>query len=331
MDADHRRRWARRIACLATALPFAGTLPVAVAQGYPSRNVTVVSPFAPGGPNDVIARLMAAKLAQSIGVAVVVENRGGAGGTVGTAYVARAVADGHVLLLGGPSSLAIAPHLYVKLSYEALRDFAPITNIAATPYVISVNPHVPARTMPELIRIARSKPQALSYGSSGAGSISHLGAETLASATGADLVHVPYKGTVPSITGMVSGEVDMMIADLGLVDALARGGKLRLIAIASRSRSSVVPQVPTVIESGFKDFVMEGRFGMLAPAGTPREVVTRLHGLLSAAVRSPDIGERFAQLGYEPSIDTPEQYAAMMRAEYERFGRLIRQLKIVAQ
>ncbi|MCX7197653.1 MAG: tripartite tricarboxylate transporter substrate-binding protein, partial [Proteobacteria bacterium] len=297
----------------------------------PSRSITIVSPFAPGGPNDVIARLMAAKLSDTLGVAVVVENRGGAGGTVGTGYVARAVADGHVLLLGGPSSLAIAPHLYAKLTYDALRDFSPITNVAATPYVVAVNPRVPARTIPELLKVARSKPQALSFGSSGAGSISHLGAEMLAVAGGAELVHVPYKGTVPSITGMVSGEVDMMIADLGLVDALARAGKLRLLANAGRGRSSVIAQVPTMLESGFKDFVMEGRFGMLAPAGTPRETVMRLHGLLVAAVRSTEVRERFAQLGYEPATDTPEQYASMMRLEHERFGRLIRQLKIVAQ
>ena len=305
--------------------------PAALAQAFPSRSITIVSPFAPGGPNDVIARLMAAKLSDTLGVAVVVENRGGAGGTVGTGYVARAAADGHVLLLGGPSSLAIAPHLYAKLTYDALRDFSPITNIAATPYVVAVNPRVPARTIPELLKVARSKPQALSFGSSGAGSISHLGAEMLAVAGGAELVHVPYKGTVPSITGMVSGEVDMMIADLGLVDALARAGKLRLLANAGRGRSSVIAQVPTMLESGFKDFVMEGRFGMLAPAGTPRETVMRLHGLLVAAVRSTEVRERFAQLGYEPATDTPEQYASMMRLEHERFGRLIRQLKIVAQ
>jgi len=260
-----------------------------------------------------------------------VENRGGAGGTVGTGYVARAVPDGHVLLLGGPSSLAIAPHLYSKLSYDSLRDFAPITNIAATPYVVAVNPRVPVRTMDDWVKIARSKPQAISFGSSGAGSVSHLGAEMLAAASGAELVHVPYKGTVPSITGMVSGEVDMMIADLALVDSLARAGKLRLIAIASRSRSNVVPEVPTVIETGFKDFVMEGRFGMLAPAGTPPEVIKRLHVALVAAVNSPDVRERFAQLGYVPATDTPELYVAMIRAEHERFGRLIRQLKIGAR
>jgi tripartite-type tricarboxylate transporter receptor subunit TctC len=153
----------------------------------------------------------------------------------------------------------------------------------------------------------------------------------LAVAAGARMLHVPYKGTVPSITGMVSGEVDMMIADLALVDALARAGKLRLLAIASRKRSGAAPQVPTMVESGFADFVLEGRFGMLAPAGTPREVVARLHGLLVAAVQSPDVRERFAQLGYEPATDSPEAYAAMIRSEHERFGRLIRQLKISAR
>lgn len=321
----------RLAALIATGLLLSTAALQATAQGFPTRGITIVSPFAPGGPNDLIARTMAAKLAEALGVAVVVENRGGAGATIGTGYVARAVPDGHVLLLGGPSSLAIAPHLYAKLSYDSLRDFAPITNIAATPYVVAVNPRVPARSMAELVKVARSKPQAISFGSSGAGSVSHLGAEMIAAASGAQLVHVPYKGTVPSITGMVSGEVDMMIADLALVDSLARAGKLRLLAIASRNRSKVVPEVPTVIESGFKDFVMEGRFGMLAPAGTPRDVVMRLHAALVTAVQSPDVRERFAQLGYEPATDTPEQYFAMIRTEHERFGRLIRQLKISAQ
>lgn len=331
MDPSNRKMICRLVAFLATGFLIATAPLTAAAQVFPSRALAIVSPFAPGGPNDLVARMMAVKLSEALGVAVVVENRGGAGATVGTGYVARAAPDGYVLLLGGPSSLAIAPHLYANLSYDSLRDFAPITNIAATPYVVAVNPRVPVRTMAELVKVARSKPQTISFASSGAGSVSHLGAEMLASASGAELVHVPYKGTVPAITGMISGEVDMMIADLASVDSLVRAGKLGLIAIAGRKRSNMVPQVPTVIESGFKDFVLEGRFGMLAPAGTPRDVVMRLHTALVAAVNSPNVRERFTQLGYEPATDSPEQYAAMMRAEYERFGRTIRQLKIGAQ
>lgn len=313
---------------LATALYTASF--AAIAQAFPSRSLTIVSPFAPGGPNDLIARTLAARFTEALSVAVVVENRGGAGGTVGTGVVARAAADGHTLLLGGPSSLAIAPHLYAKLPYDSLKDFAPISNVALTPYVLAVHPRVPAKSLADVIRIAKSRPEALSFGSSGAGSVSHLAAEMLAATSKLQMVHVPYKGTVPSIAAMVTGDVDMMFADFSLIDSLSRAGKLRLIAVAGRKRSAALPGVATVIESGIPDFVMEGRFGLLAPAGTPRDTITRLNALVLSTVRAPDVRARFAQLGYEPLGDTPEEFALLMRSEFERFGRLIRQLGLKA-
>jgi tripartite-type tricarboxylate transporter receptor subunit TctC len=274
---------------------------------------------------------MSAKLAEALGVAVVVENRGGAGATLGTAYVARAAPDGYTLLVAGQSSLAFAPHLYSKLPYDSLRDFAPIMNVALGPYALTVNARVPAKTVAELLKIARSKPQALTFGTSGAGSVSHLTMERLASSTGVDLVHVPYKGMVPAISAMVSGEVDMMFADLGLVEPMVQAGKLRLLAVSGRNRASAAPSLPTMIEAGHREVVGEGRFGFLAPAGTPKEVVARLHGILAVAVKGADVKERFAKLGYEPTSDTPEQFAALMKAEHEQFGKLIRQLKIKAE
>lgn len=318
--------WRRVLLAVALGLSCA----CATAQTFPSRGVTIVSPFAPGGPNDLIARTLATRFTEALGVPVVVENRGGAGGTVGTGLVARAAPDGHMLLLGGPSSLAIAPHLYAKLPYDSMRDFAPISNVALTPYVLAVNPRVPAKSLADVIRIAKSRPEALSFGSSGAGSVSHLAAELLSATARLQLVHVPYKGTVPSITAMVSGDVDMMFADFSLIDSLSRAGKLRLIAVAGRKRSAALPGVATVIESGIPDFVMEGRFGLLAPAGTPRDTVARLHALVVSTIRSGDVRARFSQLGYEPLGDTPDEFAALIRTDHERFGRLIRSLGLKA-
>ena len=306
------------------------TMP-ASAQSWPAKGITVVSPFAPGGANDLIARTMSAKLAEALGVPVTVENRGGAGATLGTAHVARAAPDGYTLLVAGQSSLAFAPHLYAKLPYDSLRDFAPIMNVALGPYALTVNARVPAKTVADLLKIARSKPQALTFATSGAGSVSHLTMETLASSTGIDLVHVPYKGMVPAITAMTTGEVDMMFADLGLVQPMVQAGKLRVLAVSGRNRSIAEPSLPTMVESGYKEVVGEGRFGFLAPAGTPKEIIVRLHGILATAVKGQDVRDRFAKLGYEPTSDTPEQFAALMKAEHERFGRQIRQLKIKAE
>jgi tripartite-type tricarboxylate transporter receptor subunit TctC len=319
-----------RLSFAALALLAAAATP-ASAQQWPARGIVVVSPFAPGGANDLIARTMSAKLAEALGVAVTVENRGGAGATLGTAYVARAAPDGYTLLVAGQSSLAFAPHLYAKLSYDSLRDFAPIMNVALGPYALTVNARVPAKNVAELMKIARSKPQALTFATSGAGSVSHLTMETLTASTGLDLVHVPYKGMVPAITAMTTGEVDMMFADLGLVQPMVQAGKLRVLAVSGRSRSIAEPSLPTMVESGYKEVVGEGRFGFLAPAGTPKEIIVRLHGILATAVKGQDVRDRFAKLGYEPTSDTPEQFAALMKAEHERFGRQIRQLKIKAE
>lgn len=300
------------------------------AQTYPSKAITLISPFAPGGPSDLIARTMAVKLNEVLGVPVVVENRGGAGATIGTSIVARAAPDGYTLLLAGQSSLAFAPHLYPKLSYDPLRDFSPISNVALAPYALVISPRLAVKNVAELLKLARSKPQGLTYATSGAGSVSHLATAMLISASGTDLLHVPYKGMIPAVGAVLSGDVDMVFADLGSVDTHIRAGKLRLLAVSGRTRASLVPNVPTMIESGFKDLVAEGRFGFLAPAGTPREIVMRLHGVLAAASQSTEVRERFANISYEPTSDTPDEFMALIKSDHERFGRLIKQLKIIA-
>ena len=334
LPADQSMRRRCIIVSLVALCAGVGAPSAVHAQGagaWPARGVTVVSPFAPGGPNDIIARTMAGKLTEAFGVPFTVENRGGAGATLGTGFVARAAPDGHTLLVAGQSSLAFAPHLYAKLSYDPLRDFAPISNVALAPYVMAVNPRVPARSVADLVRLARARPQAISYASSGAGSVSHLATELFAAAAGVEMVHVPYKGMVPGIGAMVAGEVDMMVADLGQVDAMVRAGKLRLLATGGRARSSAAPDVPTMAEAGFRDVVAEGRFGFLAPAGTARETVNRINAVLAQAAKSPDVRERFARLGFEATSDTPEQFAALLRSDFDRYGALIRRLGIKAQ
>jgi hypothetical protein len=312
------------------ALP-ALAAPALAQPAYPDRPVRLVVPYLPGGSVDILNRAYARALGEQLGQPVVVENRPGGTTSIGSAFVARAVPDGYTLLVAGQSSLAFAPHLYAKLSYDSLRDFAPIMNVALGPYALTVNARVPAKNVAELMKIARSKPQALTFATSGAGSVSHLTMETLTASTGLDLVHVPYKGMVPAITAMTTGEVDMMFADLGLVQPMVQAGKLRVLAVSGRSRSIAEPSLPTMVESGFKEVVGEGRFGFLAPAGTPKEIIARLHGILATAVKGQDVRDRFAKLGYEPTSDTPEQFAALMKAEHERFGRQIRQLKIKAE
>jgi len=300
------------------------------AGAYPLKPIKIISPFAPGGANDIIARIVGQKLNEQWGQPVIIENRGGASGTIGVEACARAPADGYTIVLGGNSNLALAPHLYPKLPYDPLRDLVPIVSAAVTPYMLAINPNVPARNVAELVRLARSRRDLLSYGSSGAGSMSHLGGELFKAATGAGLVHIPYKGTAPSLSGMISGEVDMMIADVLIVEPHAKSGKLRLLAATGVRRSNVFPQSPTMIEAGLKDYVVEGKFGFVAPAGTPKDIVNKLNAGIIAALKAPDVKRRFDQLGYEAIGDTPEQYAAALKADHELLGRIVRKAGIKA-
>lgn len=312
----------------ACALGAAAGASAQAAAAYPSKTVRIISPFAPGGANDIIARIVAQKLNEQWGQTVIVENRGGAGGTIGVEAGARAPADGYTIVLGGSSNLALAPHLYARLAYDPLRDLAPIGGVAVTPYMLAVNPRVPARSVQELIRLARSKKDLLSYASSGAGSMSHLGAELFRSAIDAELLHVPYKGTAPALTGMITGEVDLMIADVLIVEPHAKAGKLHLLAATGTRRSSVFPQLPTMIEAGLKGFVIEGKFGFVAPAATPPDIVAKLNASIVRALHTADVRQRFQQLGYEVIADTPDEYRATLRSDTEMFGRVVKKLGI---
>lgn len=296
--------------------------------GFPARPMHLIVPFAPGGPNDILGRLVANKLNELWGQPVVVENRGGAGGTVGLSAAAKMPGDGYWLAMGGSSNMAVAPSLYKRLAYDPIKDFAPIANVAHVPYALGVNPVVPARTVKELIAIARNKPDYLSYGSSGVGSMSALAAELLKSRAHVKIVHVPYKGTLPALTEVMSGQVDLMLADLALILRYAGAGKLRVIAVTGSRRAPAAPQVPTFSESGLNGYVIEPWFGVVAPAGVPKEIESRLNAAIVAALKSPDVVQRLNALGYEPIGGSAADFAKTIEADIAKYGEVVKQAGI---
>lgn len=317
------------VACAASVL-LAAHGAHATAQSYPVKPIRLIVPFAPGGPNDLLGRLVGQKLSEAWGQTVVVENRGGAGGTVGLDAAAKSPGDGYTIAMGGSSNMAVAPSLYKKLPYDSLKDFSPIINVAHVPYAVGVNPTVPAKNIKELAAIARRKAGYLSYASSGTGSMSSLAAELFKSLTGSDIVHIPYKGTAPALTEVVSGQVDMMFADLALMQPLARSGKLKLIAVTGSRRAPAARDVPTIAESGLKGYEIEPWFGVVAPAGVPRDIISRFNAVIAAALKSAAVVQRLDALGYEPIGGTPEQFAATIKTDVVKYARIIRKAGIKA-
>jgi tripartite-type tricarboxylate transporter receptor subunit TctC len=302
----------------------------AAAQAYPVKPLRLIVPFAPGGPNDLLGRLVGQKLTEAWGQSVVIENRGGAGGTVGLDVAAKSAPDGYTLAMGGTSNMAVAPSLYAKLPYDSLRDFAAVSNVARVPYAVAVNPGVPAKSIRELTTLAKTRPGYLSYGSSGTGSISSLAAEIYQSMTGTNIVHVPYKGTAPALTEVMAGQVDMMFADLALIVPFAKVGKLRAVAVTDSRRAKIAPDLPTIAESGLKGYEVSPWFGVVGPAGIPREVVAKLNAGIVAALKSPDVTARLEQLGYEPIGDSAESFAATIRADMGKYSKVIKAAGIKA-
>jgi tripartite-type tricarboxylate transporter receptor subunit TctC len=315
----------RTICLLASTLTLgaAGSVLAQPAASYPAKPIRVVIGFAPGGPADIVGRLVAPKMSEALGQPVVIENRGGAGGTIGAEVVAKNAPDGYTLGLGSSGNLIMAPHLYPKIGYSVAKDFAPVSCLAQTAYVIAVNPSVPAKTVGELVKVAKSKKNALSYGTSGNGSTSHIAAELFRSSIGADFVHVPYKGTGPAMAAVVAGEIDMMLGDLSPAMPHAKNGRLRLLASLGSKRSATAPDLPTVTEAGVKMPPVVGRYAIFAPAGTAREVIARLHSAVMTVLKAPDTQQRFEQAGIEIVGDTPEQCAGTLRTEGDVYGSVI--------
>ena len=300
------------------------------AQSYPSRPIRLIVPFAPGGPNDLLGRLVGQKLTEQWSQNVVIENRGGAGGTVGLDAAAKAPGDGYTLAMGGSSSMALAPSLYARLPYDPLKDFTPIINVAHVPYALALNPTVPAKNVKELIAIAKRQNNYLSYGSSGTGSISSLAAELLKSMAGVEILHVPYKGTAPALTDVIGGHVDMMLADLSLVQVHARAGKLRVIAVTASRRIAAARELPTITESALPGYAVEPWFGVVGPAGVPHDIVSRLNSVIAAGLKSADVIQRFDALGYETIGGSSEQFAATIKSDIAMYAKIVKRAGIKA-
>lgn len=307
---------------------IAGFGTTAHAQNYPTKPVRIVIGFAPGGPADIAGRIIAPKLSEALGQTFIIDNRGGAGGTIGLDLVAKAPPDGYTLALGSSGNLIVAPNIRTKIPYNVQKDFVAISTLSVSAYVLAVNPSVPARSMGEFAKLAKTTKNTLTYGSSGGGSSSHVGGELLAQALGVPLTHVAYKGTGPALTAVVAGEIDMMIADLTPALPHAKNNRLRLLAVAGAKRSSAAPDLPTMLEAGVKMQPIDGRYGILAPAGTPREIVNRLHAAIVAALKQPDVAQRFQQLGSEVVGDTPEQFAETIKTQSENLAPVVKKAGI---
>ncbi len=294
------------------------------AQSYPNRSIRLVVPYAPGSTTDTLARLLGAKLTEALGQQVVIDNRAGAAGNIGTDIVAKAIPDGHTLVVV-PGSHAINPSLYPKLPFDPIKDFSTVALIASAPLLIAAHPGLAASSMRDLIALAKAKPGEIRYASGGSGSPSHLSMELLKSMAGIDLVHVPYKGGGSVLTALLSGEVQLTPSGVLVLLPLARAGRIKLLATTGSKRLAAAPEVPTVAESGVPGYAVTGWWGVLAPAGTPRPIVQRLNGAIVRALQSTDLRERLAADGIEPAGGTPEAFAEHLRREITIWSKVVRE------
>ncbi len=322
------RRQFLHLAAGAAALPAVSRL--ALAQTYPTRPVRVIVPYAPGGPTDVCARLIAQKLSEQLGQQFYVENVPGAGGNIGTGQAARAPADGYVILIT-VNSHVINPALYDKVPYDPFKDFAAVTLAAGFASALCVNPSVPANTVRDLVALIKANPGKYSFASPGFGTPSHLLGEQFRVATGLDLVHVPYGGSGPAIASVVAGHTPIAFAALSAAVPQVKDGRLRALAVMSESRSQALPELPTIGQAGYPGLEGDGWVGVLVPAGTPRDVIALLHREIVRMIALPDMAERLSTLGFEPVGNTPEEFALQMKLEMEKWAKVIRAANIKAQ
>jgi tripartite-type tricarboxylate transporter receptor subunit TctC len=293
-------------------------------QDYPNRPITLVVPYAAGGGNDVMARIVGEKMSKTLGQQVVVENRPGAGGAVATRAVAKAAADGYTLVIGGTGSLAVNPSLYANAGYDPRKDFAPVGLIGTSAMIVLVHPSVPAQSIKELIALAQKEPGKLNFASAGVGSGIHLGAELFATMAGVKLTHIPYKGTGPALADLVGGHVSIYFSSLPSAIGISKEGKVRALAVTGPKRSDIFPDLPTVAEAGLPGFEAVLRYGIVAPAGTPRPIIDKLNAALRAALADPDTKARMARDGTEPVPSTPEEYAADIDREEKKWSEVVR-------
>jgi tripartite-type tricarboxylate transporter receptor subunit TctC len=301
------------------------------AQTWPQKPVHVIVPFAPGGASDLMPRLVGEKLAAMWGQPVVIENRPGAAGNIGMEAGARAAPDGYTLLAAPNGNLVVNPHMYSKLAYDVFRDLAPVTRIAAVQNVLVVHPDVPASTMKDLVALARAKPGTLNFASPGNGSQAHVGVELLKQRLGLDLVHLPYQGVGPAMKDLLGGRIQLMLAQVPSALPQIKAGKLRPLGVASPAPLATLPDVPTIAASAdLPGFEAVSWYALMAPAATPLEVISKIHGDTAKALQMPDVRERLAGMGAEPSGESPGELAARIKAEYDRWGEVVRKANIKA-
>jgi tripartite-type tricarboxylate transporter receptor subunit TctC len=315
-------RFVALLLCGAVLLSLSPTL--VAAQPYPSKPIRLVVPFPPGGSLDVVARAIGQKLSEAWGQPVVVDNRPGAGGNIGADVVAKSVPDGYPILEGALSTHAVNVSLYAKMPYDPIRDFAPITLVAVTPNVLVLNPSLPANSVGELIAYAKVNPGKLSFGSGSNGSAGHLAGELFKTEAGVDMLHVPYKGGAPALQALLAGDTQLMFDNLANSMQQVRAGKLKAIAVTTAKRFALVPELPTLAETGLPGFDIYTWWGFLAPAGTPKEIIAKWNAEVTRILSTAEMRTFFAQQGAEPAPTTPEQFAALIRNEIPKYAKIIK-------
>jgi tripartite-type tricarboxylate transporter receptor subunit TctC len=318
---------------IAVAMALASPLLAQTAQpgaaSYPNKSIRLVVPSAPGGGTDIIARMIAQGLTDAWGQTVVVDNRGGAGGTAGVTIVAKQSApDGHTMLLGSVGHLSFLPAIRRDLEYDPQKDLTPISLAAVQPFVVAASNALPARSIQELVALAKSKPGSISFGSGGSGSASHLGVELLQLTAGISMLHVPYKGSNPALTGVMSGEIQIVLAGLATVLPHSRSGKVKALAVTGAKRAQIAPEVPTVAESGVPGYAFDVWYGLVFPGGTPRAIVGKTNAEVVKLLKSPEVSSRFTGAGVEPQTNTPEAFAELIRREVVTWSKVVKAANI---
>ena len=318
-------------ACTASVLALSATCAAqaqnpstGAGQAYPVKAIRFVVPFPPGGPLDISARAIGQKLTETWKQPVIIDNRPGAGGNIGADNVARSAPDGYSILMGAVSTHAINPHLYAKMPYDALRDFAPLTLVTTVPNVLVVHPSVPVKNVRELMALAKGRPGQLNFASGSTGSTGHLAGELFKTLAGVDMVHVPYKGAAPAVTDLVAGQVSLMFDNLASALPQIKAGRTRALAVTTLARSAMLPELPTIDESGLKGFDLSTWFGVFAPAAVPPATLSALHREITRALDAPDLRTRLAALGAQPTPTTPEAFAAFIKTEHAKYARVIK-------
>ena len=298
------------------------------AQPYPNKPVRIIVPFAPGGNVDITARLVAPGLTEALGQPVLVENKPGAGGTIGADFVAKAAPDGYTLLMGSNSTFSVAPSLYPKNPYHPIKDFAPVASIAIAPFVLVVNPAFPANSAQELVAQAKSAPGKLTMSSAGTGSSNHLVGELFQEISGARFTHVPYKGSGQALTDLMGGQVNLHFDQITSAASFIQGGKLRALLVTAPKRVAMLPDVPTASEAGYAAFEASNVTGLIAPAGTPRDIIDKLNAATQKVIATTAVQDRLAQLGAESTGGTPEQFGAYIRDDFSKWTRIVKDAKV---